>query len=186
MTRAYYSNQITAFLNESQESILGKLAANHRHQVLEHAQNSAWQRQITILKAQLAGLEGQIYFEFAIPRMGKRVDNIVILGRIFVLEFKIGATSHDKQAIEQVVDYALDLHHFHEGSHDIDLIPVLIAEKATADVIDRDKCQDARDFRSAICVNAENLGQFLHSFPHQSLLNVEKWNNRRINPRQRL
>lgn len=183
MTRAYYSNQITAFLNESQESILGKLAANHRHQVLEHAQNSAWQRQITILKAQLAELEGRIYFEFAIPRMGKRVDNIVILGqRIFVLEFKIGATSYDKQAIEQVVDYVLDLHHFHEGSHDIDLIPVLIAEKAKADVIDQDKCQDARDFRSAICVNAENLGQFLHSFPHQSLLNVEKWEQSAYKP----
>jgi len=79
MKRAYYSNNIHDFLLEHNSSILGELTASHSNRTLEELQVNAWRKQITILKNQLPEFEGQIYFEFAIPRMGKRVDNIVII-----------------------------------------------------------------------------------------------------------
>jgi hypothetical protein len=45
-----------------------------------------------------------------IPRMGKRADAIIISGgQIFVIEYKVGADDYQKHAIDQVLDYALDL-----------------------------------------------------------------------------
>ena len=70
------------FLIENNSSILGELTANHSNRTLEELQVNAWRKQITILKNQLTDFEGQIYFEFTIPRMGKRVDNIVIISII--------------------------------------------------------------------------------------------------------
>ena len=90
MKRAYYSKSIQDYLLDSESSILGKLTANHSNKTLEELQINAWRKQINILKNQLEGFEGQICFEFAIPRMGKRVDNIVIINDIvFVIEFKV-------------------------------------------------------------------------------------------------
>jgi len=77
MNRAYYSNTIDQFLHDSVSSIVGELSINHSNRSLEELQINAWKKQITILKDLLNGLQGQIYFEFAIPRMGKRVDKIV-------------------------------------------------------------------------------------------------------------
>ncbi|MGK4455947.1 hypothetical protein, partial [Klebsiella pneumoniae] len=58
---------------------------------------------------------------------GKRADAVLILGRvIFVLEFKDGEADYAAAAIEQVEDYALDLKNFHEGSHDLAIVPVLV------------------------------------------------------------
>lgn len=131
MNRAYYSNKIQDFLIEPDSSILGELAANHSNRTLEELQINAWRKQITILKNQLTEFDGQIYFEFAIPRMGKRVDNIVITNNVaFIIEFKVGDGGYEKHAIEQVIDYTIDLKNFHEGSHDIKLIPVLVATNA--------------------------------------------------------
>lgn len=131
MTRSYYSNTISDFLEDDETRILGQLSLHHNH-ALEDLQKNAWIKQITILKDTLQNISiGQIYFEFSIPRMGKRVDNILIINDlIFVLEFKVGDNQYQKHSIEQVVDYCLDLQNFHEGSHHEKLIPVLISTKA--------------------------------------------------------
>ena len=131
MTRSYYSNSILGFLKDDENSIFGQLSKNHNH-ALEDLQKNAWVTQIKILKETLKHIEkGQIYFEFSIPRMGKRVDNILIINNlIFVLEFKVGDNHYQKYSIEQVVDYCLDLQNFHEGSHKEKLIPVLISTNA--------------------------------------------------------
>lgn len=131
MTRSYYSNTISDFLQDDETRILGQLSLHHNH-ALEDLQKNAWIKQITILKETLQVIDnGQIYFEFSIPRIGKRVDNILIINDlIFVLEFKVGDTQYQKHSIEQVVDYCLDLQNFHEGSHYEKLIPVLISTKA--------------------------------------------------------
>lgn len=50
--------------------------------------------------------------------------------RILVVEFKVGATTFEGAAIEQVHDYALDLKNFHLGSHDAPIVPVLYATNA--------------------------------------------------------
>ena len=133
MKRAYYSNNIKDFILEPDSSILGKLTYNHSNRTLEELQVNAWRKQISILKNQLTEFDGQIYFEFTIPRMGKRVDNIVIINNVaFIIEFKVGDGGYEKNAIEQVIDYTVDLKNFHEGSHNIKLIPVLVATNAAS------------------------------------------------------
>ncbi|MCE7861988.1 MAG: DUF2075 domain-containing protein [Bacteroidetes bacterium CHB5] len=131
MTRSYYSNTISDFLNDDNDKILGQLIRNHDF-AAENLQRNAWIKQIEILKSQLSGFKhGQIYFEFSIPRMGKRVDNVLIIDDIiFVVEFKVGDTEYQKHAIEQTVDYCLDLQNFHEGSHHEKIVPVLVSTKA--------------------------------------------------------
>ena len=90
MKRSYYQNTTDKFLTEDSYSIFGQLAKNHQHD-LEDQQKNAWLKQIDFLKSWLKDLQGNLYFEFSIPRMGKRVDNILIINNfIFVIEFKIG------------------------------------------------------------------------------------------------
>jgi hypothetical protein len=126
--RSFYQSPAKAFLNDSVESILGRLATRNTFS-LETGQRNAWREQIEHLKAQLTEFpEAEIFFEFAIPRMGKRVDVILLLnGVIFVIEYKTGAGDHSIGAADQVVDYALDLKNFHEGSHDRWIVPILIS-----------------------------------------------------------
>ena len=180
MLRAYYGKSIVDFIQEDNLNILGTLAKNHGYQTLEKSQQNAWERQITILKSQLAELTGYIYFEFSIPRMGKRVDNIVILGdKIFLLEFKIGSEQYDKYAIDQVIDYALDLRNFHEGSHYANLIPILIAEKAP---IFENNFQTVQNLDHAILLNAHNLHEFFKPYDSNSLMDVAAWEQSSYKP----
>ncbi|HFC8511499.1 hypothetical protein HMPREF3047_07965 [Neisseria sp. HMSC075C10] len=174
MLRAYYGKSIADFIQEDNQRILGELSEKHQNNKLEILQKNAWKQQITILKSQLSGLNGYIYFEFLIPRMGKRVDNIVILGdKIFLLEFKIGSEQYDRHAIDQVIDYALDLRNFHEGSHHANLIPVLIAEKASKKF--KNNFQEAQNLNQAILLNAQNLREFFKPYNSTSLMDVLAW-----------
>ena len=180
MLRAYYGKSIADFIQEDDLNILGTLAKNHGYQTLEKSQQNAWERQITILKSQLAELTGYIYFEFSIPRMGKRVDNIVILGdKIFLLEFKIGSEQYDKYAIDQVIDYTLDLRNFHEGSHYANLIPILIAEKAP---IFENNFQTVQNLNHAILLNAHNFHEFFKPYDSNNLMDVAAWEQSSYKP----
>ena len=65
-------------MNQSVEEIIGSITIeNPFDQVL--AQSRSWEQQIPILKAALKDHAGRIYFEFSIPRLGKRVDCLVII-----------------------------------------------------------------------------------------------------------
>ncbi len=131
MKDAYYSATIAEFLHQSRDEILGELTRAHHH-ALEHQQRNAWLAQIEILKAELSDIAGaHIFLEFSIPRMGKRADVVILhRGIVFVIEFKVGSSSFDNYAIDQVYDYALDLKNFHLGSHEIPIVPVLVATEA--------------------------------------------------------
>lgn len=105
--------------------------SSHTNRNLEDQQRNAWKRQIQILKDQLSGYQGVVYFEFSIPRMGKKVDNILLINDcIYVIEFKVGSNRYERHAEDQVIDYALDLKNFHEGSHSVKVIPILVATDA--------------------------------------------------------
>jgi len=72
-------------------------------------------------------------FEYSIPRMGKRVDNVLIYSDfVFVMEFKVNKTMYQKQDEDQCIDYALDLKNFHEASHCASIVPILVSTKASA------------------------------------------------------
>lgn len=130
MKREYYSDTIAAFLRSSTEEIVGKLAlASDFPDTLE--QRAAWVAEIGILRTALGSRSGGIHFEYSIPRMGERIDVLLVIGPvIFVLEFKVGAREFAPYALDQVMDYALDLKNFHETSHDHLVAPVLIATGA--------------------------------------------------------
>jgi hypothetical protein len=73
--------------------------------------------------------------EFNIPRMGSRVDAVLLIGPVvFVVEFKVGEAAFDRAAVDQVWDYSLDLKNFHEASHQVSLVPMLIATEAKESV----------------------------------------------------
>jgi hypothetical protein len=131
LQQAYFSDVIGNFLPKEAEAVLGYLARHHPHDLDPLTRNS-WLEEIALLQRELAQIPaGWLAFEFAIPRMGKRADAIIILdGLIFVLEFKTGADTFTAAAIEQVTDYALDLKNFHAGSHGRIIIPVVIATNA--------------------------------------------------------
>ena len=130
MKRFYFSSSISDFLCSNPDLIIGKLVQNHEFS-LEQTQRDAWYEQIKILQNELKGLEGSIYFEYSIPRMGKRIDVVCIIGPvIFVLEFKIGEKNFLSNDLDQVMDYALDLKNFHQSSQDQFIAPILIATEA--------------------------------------------------------
>ena len=130
MKREYYADTIAAFLRSPTEEIVGKLAlASDFPDTLE--QRAAWVAEIGILREALGPRSGGIHFEYSIPRMGERIDVLLVIGPvIFVLEFKVGAREFASYALDQVMDYALDLKNFHETSHDHLVAPVLIATGA--------------------------------------------------------
>ena len=131
MKQAYYAGPLASFLKEQPETVLGHLAAQHAFS-LDPLQRNAWIEQITLVQNAFREFgDGWIALEFAIPRMGKRVDTIVIhQGFVFVVEFKMGTKHFEASAIDQVTDYALDLKNFHAGSHARRLVPILVATKA--------------------------------------------------------
>lgn len=134
MNRAFYSSTIFEFINSSDEEIIGRLTLNSTF-ADEQNQKNAWLEEIKILKNVLKNFEkkGAIYLEFSIPRMGQRIDVVMLIGAvIFVIEFKVGEKEFTSQAIDQVMDYALDLKNFHETSHHQFIAPILIATNAKA------------------------------------------------------
>lgn len=131
MERYYYLRDIENFIEDDPNYILGKITKNNEFN-LEKLQRDAWIEQINILKDNLSDYKsGELVFEYIIPRVGKRIDNIFIYkGFIFLLEFKVGEGKYNFQDQEQVLDYALDLKNFHEESYDKRIIPMLISTNA--------------------------------------------------------
>ena len=133
MERFYYSNTIEGFLADSSNEILGELTRKSAFAV-DLTQTSAWLQQIECLKPALADHSGRVFFEYSIPRMGRRVDVVLLIANvIFVLEFKVGERTFLSNSIDQVWDYALDLKNFHETSHEPIVAPILIATEAVRD-----------------------------------------------------
>ncbi len=131
MSRSYYSAEINEFLKHNPDYILGVLCNHHTFSV-DELQKRAWQNQILILQSILSNLnKGQILFEYSIPRMGKRVDVVLLYaGIVFVLEFKVGEKEYPTEDIDQVVDYSIDLKNFHQQSHNLIIVPILVCTEA--------------------------------------------------------
>jgi hypothetical protein len=117
---------------EHPDHILGMLTAAHTF-ALEVEQRRAWEEEIEILGAALKGLAGTIHLEFDVPRLGSRIDAVLISGpAIFPLEFKCGERKFHMADYNQAWDYALDLKNFHLASHHAPILPVLVATAATS------------------------------------------------------
>jgi Uncharacterized conserved protein (DUF2075) len=136
MSRAYYRSAISGFLAANPAAILGSLAERAAQDgAIEPSQLDAWREEIALLQSALSTLDSaagdSLFFEYAVPRLGKRIDVVLVVGGVlFVIEFKVGATAFASHAIEQAWDYAIDLKNFHETSHDKLICPVLVATHA--------------------------------------------------------
>lgn len=160
--KAYYNSPVSHFLTDDAERVLGILTREHHH-ALEEQQRWAWLQQISILKEALSSrASGRIFLEFYIPRMGKRVDAVLVSDNVvFVIEFKVGAIEHASSAFDQVEDYALDLKNFHEGSHHVPIVPVLVSTGADLQPIP--EIQFAADLvASPVGTNANALGDLFN------------------------
>lgn len=129
MPRCLYDNSIKNFLDASPSSILGDMAISYHGNILTTT-NEAWAGEIEIMKSCLQPWKeepGHIIFEYDIPRLGKRIDVVLLLrGIIFCIEFKVGKKDAEQADIEQVLDYTLDLKNFHLLSQDRTIVPIYI------------------------------------------------------------
>lgn len=168
ITRAYYSNSLQGFLNDTDAHVLGMLAKNSEFS-LQDTQRDAWLYQINLLRSALPPLAeihggAELHFEFAIPRMGRRIDVVALIGGVvFVLEFKVGERGFPGYAIDQVVDYALDLKNFHEASHQAVIAPILIATSAKSQEFSR--VEESKNDRvlKPLYANGDSLGAVMHA-----------------------
>jgi len=109
---------------------MGALTTNSEYAV-EPAQRDAWLTQIEVLRAATSEFSGTLFLEFNVPRIGSRIDAVLISGAvIFVIEFKVGEEEFKRDHLNQVWDYALDLKNFHQASHRAAIIPILVATNA--------------------------------------------------------
>ena len=127
--RCLYNKSFEDFIIEDSNVIFGILCDNYHGDAVT-SQREAWKEEIIILKNLVSelGSSGQVIFEYDIPRLGKRIDVVVLTrGIIFCLEFKVGESKILECDVDQVLDYALDLKHFHKYSQDKIIAPILIA-----------------------------------------------------------
>ena len=128
--RCLYENDIASFIVRDKEAILGALCESYHGNALTTTRD-AWIKEIDVMQATLLPWEniaGRIIFEYDIPRLGKRVDVVLLIeGIIFCLEFKAGESKILEADIDQVLDYALDLKNFHKFSQTSLIVPILVA-----------------------------------------------------------
>ena len=131
MARCLYHSSFQNFMKADNNSIFGTLCENYHGEAITTTRE-AWREEISVLKDALRNFDndGEIIFEYDIPRLGKRIDVVLLLkGIIFCIEFKVGASRILETDIDQVLDYALDLKNFHKFSDDRIIVPILVATK---------------------------------------------------------
>ena len=133
--RCLYKSDFKSFIEADPFSVLGRIHDAFHGQALTTT-DEAWLGEINLLQNVLLpwkAEEAEIIFEYDIPRLGKRIDVVLLLrGLIFCLEFKVGQKDALQSDVEQVMDYALDLKNFHRYSHDRVIVPILIPTKHTS------------------------------------------------------
>src|SRR3990167_2002019 len=185
MKREYYSDSITTFLKTKPDEILGKLARNSDFDLGQN-QRDSWLEEISILQNILSGREGSIYFEYSIPRMGRRIDVVLIIkNAIFILEFKVGEKEFIHSAIDQAWDYALDLKNFHETSHKHLIAPILIATHAEETLSTISLTPHNDNILLPIKTNTETLGEVIDNvlkFTDGEIINSDDWAGEKYMP----
>lgn len=152
--RAHFIASVQDFRSASEDSVIAALVGSSSF-AIDTTQRDAWRAQLRVMRDALtsAPCDGLIAFEFVVPRMGKRIDVLLVLGAVvFVLEFKVGESQFTGDAMRQVWDYALDMKNFHSTSHHATIVPVLVAtaaaDEATQTLIEADHDGVVRPLRA--------------------------------------
>ena len=183
LERSYYSAGLARFAAEDAAGVLGRLSDGHRFD-LPQREAGAWAETVSILQGQLAGVDGHIMLEYTIPRTGLRVDAVVLArGVVFALEFKVGKRTYESADLDQAMDYALYIKHFHEGSRGAPVAPVLVATGARPV---RDAVTWDRGVADTIRSNGSNLGEIVgaaaDSVSEPAPIDAAAWERAGYNP----
>ena len=175
--RCLYESNISSFLTKEKEAVFG-LLCDHYHGDALTTTREAWIGEIEILQRSLLPWkvsDGHIIFEYDIPRLGKRIDVVLLLkGIIFCLEFKVGEKDIHEADVDQVLDYALDLKNFHKYSQDRLIVPILIATKhRTRSSLIRESIYDDRVVNPLMTGEegiTDLLAEVLDKFPDEGVI----------------
>jgi nucleoside-triphosphatase THEP1 len=180
--KVYYSSEISKIIN-NKEKILNELSTNSDFDVTG-LQYQAWQQELDLLEKTLFDKSGHILLEVVIPRLGKRIDSVLFIdGKLLLLEFKGGDSTFENQALTQLLDYALDLKNFHEGSYKLDIIPILVDIKTVKKSIVYEKFDDGIYMPSILGASTfkEGLEEILKN-TKSSNININDWINSSYRP----
>jgi len=102
-------------------------------------QMEAWRGEFAVLSSTLSEIAGStprakswaVIFEYELPReRGRRPDVVILTGsQVLVLEFKESGVLLQAH-VDQVAAYARDLRHYHAGSHDKLVDPILVLTRS--------------------------------------------------------
>ena len=184
--RCLYFESFCEFVNKDKLSVLGALHSNYHGGALTTT-DEAWMGEIDILQQVLQPWKeenAQIIFEYEIPRMGKRIDVVLLLrGIIFCLEFKVGQKDALQADVEQVMDYALDLKNFHRFSHDKIIVPILIPTNRNTSTTEFQPSVYDDQIYNPLISGAEHLQELIASvFLHAQATNTGTIDNWIISP----
>ncbi len=178
--RAYYAACVSDFLAQHDDTVLAALATSSAF-AIETTQRDAWRAQIKVMRHALVGVgaSGLVAFEFAVPRMGKRIDVLVVVsGVVVVIEFKVGEREFTSDAINQVWDYALDMKNFHAGTHAAPVVPIVVATHATVTSVQVVMESDRDGVMRPLRATPETLAEVLRAataWCAAPALDVEAW-----------
>ncbi|MBA4071992.1 MAG: hypothetical protein C0497_09190 [Gemmatimonas sp.] len=128
---AYFEARINDFLAMSDDEVLGQMTQRTQYPLTLEA-ISAWAAQLAIVRSSIDGIAGWIYLEYDVPRLGSRIDCVIVAGSAIIpIEFKVGARHHVREDYNQTWDYVLDLKNFQQASHQAPIFPILLCTDAT-------------------------------------------------------
>lgn len=185
--RAYYHASIAEFLVHGDSHILAELT-RYSPFAVETTQVAAWSEQINILTRVLGslGVSGSVYFEFTVPRVGRRIDVLAVIQHVvFVIEFKVGESEFRAGAVDQAWDYALDLKNFHSTTHDKAVVPIVVATRATSVLSTLSAKRDEDGVLRPVCAAPEDLGHVLRyalEFCDGPSVDLAAWESGRYSP----
>jgi len=169
--RCMYCASLKEFSEQGAQAILGMIVSAF-HGDVQTTTIAAWEEEIKLLQAVLypwSAQEAYVLFEYDIPRLGKRIDAVLLLqGIVFCLEFKVGETKAMQADVEQVLDYALDLKNFHKYSSDRPIVPILIPTKYSkkCNVLQASSYHD--QIYNPLIVGADGLREVIESCAERS------------------
>ena len=187
MKRSYYSRDFVTFRGEVPNQIFGEILQNDHYHTTLDTQKRAWSEQIEILQKLNLDID-RILFEYSIPRMGRRVDNVLFYqGVVYLLEFKVGSDKYEAANLQQAEGYALDLKYFQEGSRDRLLVPILVSTNAP-DEKDENEFQIDEEYNycKPLRANSTNLQDVIirasQEFHENHNLDPLEWENSKYSP----
>ncbi len=178
--RCLYCDTFKSFCDKDDDFVFGKLCDRYHGDVYTSSRD-AWKYEISIMKKLIfpyKNEDGKIIFEYDIPRLGKRIDVVVLFrGIIFCLEFKVGESKILEADIDQVLDYALDLNNFHKFSQNKIIVPILIATKHKASSTIIQKSLYDSNVVNPLVTGENNLAllieKVLRYFPNETSINPD-------------